>query len=105
MGSSSVAAATTFGSAALTMVPLDDMKTPVPNYQVPVIASHNAIYSKYMGTKSLAVFGRCAATSCIAVVQAAKHIHLGQCDTEGRWTVFGQAFRQVFLSQFDIWCM
>lgn len=28
-------------------------------------------------------------------VQAAKHIHLGHTDTEGRWSVFGQAFRQV----------
>lgn len=27
--------------------------------------------------------------------QAANHIHLGHTDTEGRWSVFGQAFRQV----------
>lgn len=27
--------------------------------------------------------------------QAARHIHLGHTDTEGRWSVFGQAFRQV----------
>lgn len=38
---------------------------------------------------------RCVATSFVADLQAAKHIHLGHSDTEGRWTVFGQAFRQV----------
>lgn len=27
--------------------------------------------------------------------QAAKHIHAGHTDAEGRWSVFGQAFRQV----------
>ncbi|CAM9164819.1 unnamed protein product [Ectocarpus sp. 8 AP-2014] len=27
--------------------------------------------------------------------KAAKHIHLGRTDTEGRWSVFGQAFRQM----------
>ncbi|CAN0181713.1 unnamed protein product [Pylaiella littoralis] len=27
--------------------------------------------------------------------KAAKHIHLGHTDTEGRWSVFGQAFRQM----------
>lgn len=31
----------------------------------------------------------------VGEIQAAKHIHLGRTDTEGRWTVFGQAFRQV----------
>eukprot|EP00752_Nemacystus_decipiens_P002251 g2132.t2 len=27
--------------------------------------------------------------------KAARHIHLGHTDTEGRWSVFGQAFRQM----------
>lgn len=47
---------------------------------------------------------RCPATSILADLQAAKHIHLGHSDTEGRWTVFGQAFRQVFLSRFNVCC-
>ncbi|CAM9209278.1 unnamed protein product, partial [Hapterophycus canaliculatus] len=27
--------------------------------------------------------------------KAARHIHLGHTDVEGRWSVFGQAFRQM----------
>lgn len=29
------------------------------------------------------------------LIKAARHIHLGHTDVEGRWSVFGQAFRQV----------
>lgn len=43
----------------------------------------------------LLFFSPPADRSCVVPSQAARHIHLGHTDSEGRWSVFGQAFRQV----------
>lgn len=64
----------------------------VPTSHVTNFSSEALLRSHAAG--SYQVLSILTASFCL-YVQAAKHINLGRTDTEGRWSVFGQAFRQV----------